>query len=230
MDNSGTISNSYATVNVESSGPFIGGLVGTNQGTILASYATGDVNGEDIYGGGAYIGGLAGHNENGGMIIASYATGSVDGASESGGLVGRNEGTIIANYATGSVTGTGDDIGGLVGASYENGMIIASYATGKVSGSGLTAHIGGLAGANSGTIADSYWDTQTSGQASSYGGIGKTTGELQHLTGYAGIYANWDIDIDGDGIVDNPWDFGASNQYPALQYAGLSVAAQRQAR
>ena len=230
LDNSGTISNSYATVNVEGSGPFIGGLVATNHGTIIASYATGDVNGEDIYGGGAYVGGLSGHNENGGMIIASYATGSVNGASESGGLIGRNEGTIIASYATGSVSGTGDDVGGLVGTSYENGAIIASYATGSVSGSGLTDYIGGLAGDNSGTIADSYWDTQASGQAGSYGGIGKTTSELQHPTGYTGIYANWNMDINGDGIVDNPWDFGGSNQYPALRYAGLSVATQRQAR
>ena len=226
-DNTGTISNSYATVNVNGRGPFIGGLVAANHGTIIASYTTGDVDGGDIYDGGLYVGGLAGQNENGGMIIASYATGSVNGASESGGLIGRNEGTIVASYATGSVTGTGDDIGGLVGRSYGNGLIIASYATGRVSGSGLTTYVGGLIGDNSGTIADSYWDTQTSGQAGSYGGIGQTTGELQSPTGYTGIYANWDMDIDGDGVVDDPWDFGASNQYPVLQYAGLSVAAQR---
>ena len=226
-DNSGTISNSYATVNVNGRGPFIGGLVAANHGTIIASYATGNVDGGDIYGGGPYVGGLAGQNENDGMIIASYATGSVNGASESGGLIGRNEGTIVASYATGSVTGTGDDIGGLVGRSYGNGLIIASYATGRVSGSGLTTYVGGLIGDNSGTVADSYWDTQTSGQAGSYGGIGQSTGELQSPTGYSGIYANWNIDIDGDGVVDDPWDFGAPDQYPVLKYAGLSVAAQR---
>ena len=226
-DNTGTISNSYATVNVSGRGPFIGGLVGSNTGTITASYTTGNVNGLDIYGGGLYVGGLAGQNENGGMIIASYATGSVNGANESGGLIGRNEGNIVASYATGSVTGTGDDIGGLVGRSYGNGLIVASYATGRVTGSGLTAYVGGLIGANSGTIADSYWDTQTSHQARSYGGIGQTTGELQSPTGYTGIYSNWNMDIDSDGAADDPWDFGAPNQYPAIKYAGLSVAEQR---
>ena len=226
-DNTGTISNSYATVNVSGRGPFIGGLVGSNEGTIIASYTTGSVSGRDIYGGGTYVGGLSGHNENGGTIIASYATGRVTGASESGGLIGRNEGTIVASYATGGVAGTGDGIGGLVGRSYGNGLILASYATGRVSGSGLTTYVGGLIGDNSGTIANSYWDTQTSGQAGSYGGLGQTTRELQSPIGYTGIYSDWDLDIDGDGVVDNPWDFGASNQYAVLRYAGHSVAAQR---
>ena len=125
------------------------------------------------------------------------------------------------------MTGTGDDIGGLVGCNYGNGLIIASYATGRVSGSSLTIYVGGLIGDDSGTVADGYWNTQTSGQAGSYDGIGPTTGELQSPTGYNGIYADWDIDIDGDGVVDDPWDFGASDQYPVLRYAGLSVTAQR---
>ena len=36
-------------------------------------------------------------------------------------------------------------------------------------------------------------------------------------TGYAGIYADWNLDLDGDSANDDPWDFGANDQYPALK-------------
>ena len=33
---------------------------------------------------------------------------------------------------------------------------------------------------------------------------------------YAGLYAAWNVDVDGDGAADAPWDFGTPAQYPAL--------------
>ena len=33
----------------------------------------------------------------------------------------------------------------------------------------------------------------------------KTTSELQSPTGYTGIYADWNVDLDGDGARDDPW-------------------------
>ena len=57
--------------------------------------------------------------------------------------------------------------------------------------------------------------------------MGKTTSELRSPTGYTGIYTDWNVDLDGDGAGDDPWDFGASSQYPALDYAGLCVSDQR---
>ena len=39
---------------------------------------------------------------------------------------------------------------------------------------------------------------------------------MQSPTGYTGIYASWNIDLDGDGNSDNPWVFGTSSQYPTL--------------
>ncbi len=62
------------------------------------------------------------------------------------------------------------------------------------------------------------WDTETSGQSTSAGGVGKTTSELQSPTGYSGIYANWNVDLDGDGTGDDPWDFGTSSEYPVIDY------------
>ena len=45
---------------------------------------------------------------------------------------------------------------------------------------------------------------------------------LQSPTGYEGIYASWNINIDsyasvGDTEVDDPWSFGTSSEYPTLK-------------
>ena len=217
----GTITASYAAGSV-SGDNYVGGLVGDNYfGTITTSYAAGSVSGD------YYVGGLAGRSYFR-TINASYAAGNVSGDYYVGGLVGHsNYGSISSSYATGSVSGSGDDIGGLVGRS-ESASIIASYAVGRVSTSGDTFYIGGLVGYDEGSeITASYWDTETSGQAGSYGGVGKTTAELQSPVGYTGIYAGWNLDLDRDDAADDPWEFGNSRQYPALQYGGLDVAAQR---
>ena len=212
----GIITNSYATGPVSGNGNAdVGGLVGDNNaGSIAASHATGAVSGR-----GDLFGGLAGRNS--GVIAASYATGNVsgNGYSRVGGLVGGNDpnGSITATYATGEVSGRGDFFGGLVGRN--SGSITSSYATGRVSGNGGTDGSGLLdRNYNEGVVSDSYWDTQTTGQGSSQGGIGKTTHELQSPIGYTGVYANWNVDLNGDGSADDPWDFGTSSQYPILKY------------
>ena len=239
-DASGTISDSYATGNVLGDRS-VGGLVGTSGSTIIASNATGNVDARGNYAGGlvgfAYTGssvsgsyatgavttngdaagGLAGSGLN---ISGSYAAGPVSGANDVGGLVGRGN-DITASYATGPVSGT-FRVGGLIGQA--RGETAYSYAVGRVLGSGA---VGGLIGDSSGTVTDSYWDTVTSGQSHSDGGTGKNTSELQAPTGYTGIYANWNVDVDGDTSPDDPWDFGTSSQYPALKYGGLDVSAQR---
>ena len=198
------IRDSYATVTVSADQSSAGGLVGSNGGTIIASYATGNVTGT------TQVGGLTGTSSspNTGKIIASYATGDVTGDSQVGGLVGRNGGR----------TGTG-----FIGA------INASYATGSVSSDGS---IGGLVGLNvrESTITGSYWDTQTSGQTAGVGSgdptgsQGRTTAQLQSPIGYTGIYSTWDGDLDNSDGDDNPatgvddlWDFGTGSQYPALK-------------
>lgn len=107
------------------------------------------------------------------------------------------------------------------------GAVTASYAAGRVAATGVAFYIGGLVGyGEGGNIAASYWDTQASGQAVSYGGVGKTTAELQSPAGYTGIYAEWDLDLDGDGTGDEPWDFGNSRQYPALRHGGVAAVGQ----
>ena len=180
---------------------WVGGLVGYNYGSVTNSYATGTVTGDSWV-----VGGLVG--ENNGRVTNSYAISSVAGREDIGGLVGSNGGGSITNsYATGAVTGTGDNVGGLVGFN-SSGRITNSYATGAVTGTGNYA--GGLVGLNNGDITNSYWDTQTSGLATSAGGEGKATAELQSPTMATGIYRNWET---------ANWDFGTSSQYPTIKYA-----------
>ncbi|MCY4059360.1 MAG: cadherin domain-containing protein, partial [Gammaproteobacteria bacterium] len=118
---------------------------------------------------------------------------------------------ITASYATGTVTGK-TYTGGLAG--YSSGSITASYARGAVTG---TTDTGGLVGENDGRVTASYWDTATSGQSSGDGGAGKTTSELQTPTGYTGIYATWNVNVDGVTGADDPWAFGTASQYPVLR-------------
>ena len=182
----------------------VGGLVGSNLGLITRSYVTGGVSG--VF----QVGGLVGDNE--GKIRTSYATGRVAGNEKAGGLAGGNDGEIHASYATGWVVGE-RWVGGLVGG--HDGKIHTSYATGRVVGKD---NVGGLVGfvPSDSPITASYWDTATSGWTSGSHGTGQTTTQLQTPTSYSGIYADWNVDLDGGGTTDDPWDFGTSSQYPAL--------------
>jgi hypothetical protein len=188
----GTISNSYFSGNVTGEW-YVGGLVGINFGTVNNCYATCDVTGS-----GYYVGGLVGLNW-GGNVSKCYSTGSATGTGCVGGLVGQNglvdesnsryAGTVGDSYSTASVTGeTG--VGGLVGGNYD-GVVSDSYSTGSVTGN---SSVGGLVGINwegTGTVNNSFWDTQTSGQSTSAGGTGKNTTEMQDIATFSGT--GWDI-------------------------------------
>ena len=169
------------------------------------------------------IGAIAGQL-NGGYIISSYVSGGSVTLSADlgfvGGLVGNNNtGNIWASYATASVITTGSlsiiRVGGLVG--QNEGTIQASYAAGTVSGTASALYIGGLVGQGSGTgtVINSYCDTEATGQTC--GSSGKTTSQLKTPTGYTGIYENWNIYL-GAGNLNPyyPWKFGTSRAYPTL--------------
>ena len=241
----GNITNSYATGGVTGQGDNFGGLAGVNSGVVAASYATGSVSANGF----ANVGGLVGVNETEGKIITSYATGGVSGQGDNfGGLAGVNSGVIAASYAAGNVSGEGfADVGGLVGDNQYTGVITAAYAVGSVSG--RADRHGGLIGLNQGVVTvcfstgevpqdggglierngddgavtNCYWDTETSGQTESAGGDAKTTAELQSPTGYAGPYADWNVDLDGDGSSDDPWKFGSATEYPVLNLGTLDI-------
>ncbi len=193
---------------VTSNSQTIGILAGTNRGTITASYVrggsvafTGSVN--------PTIGGLAGRIEQGGAITASYSTATVDAGSNdngrAGGLVGElRAGTITASFAAGNVTGTDAagsdtlDFGGLVGEIHDTATATSIITDSYCAVDGRpTACIGEANGAASAVPV-------------------QTESELQTPTGYTGIYENWNVDLDGDAIPDNPWYFGTTSAYPVI--------------
>ena len=201
-----------------------GALAGLNGGRVEASWSTGAVTGDSCVGGLVGVNGLWAPDGGtfrplAGFVTASWSSADATAEQWVGGLVGYNNGTVAAGYATGAVTATtaGSGAGGLVGRmGFGANRITASYATGAVSGPG--GAVGGLVGhamPHDGVTA-SYWDTETSGVTRGGGGAGRTTAALQEPTGYAGPYEAWDVDVDGDGVSDAPWDFGTPSAYPAL--------------
>ena len=163
---------------------WVGGLYGNaGYGSILKGcYVTGSVNGFST------IGGLCGSNGLTGLVSRCYtAVTAKSGGIFAGGLCGVNYGMIDACYAAGPVTGE-FFIGGFVGSNV-SGVISNCYATGLISGTG--SNISGFCGQNSGTIVDSFWDMETSGQLASNDGMGRTTAQMQTLSTFTD--AGWDF-------------------------------------
>jgi hypothetical protein len=210
------VSNSHSTGNVTGNS-FVGGLVGNNWGgTVNDSYSTGSVYGNAIdYITVSGVGVLVGVNY-GGTVSNSYSTGSATGNERIGGLVGVNtwDGTVSNSYSSANVTAW-SGVGGLVGIN-EEGTVSNSYSTGSVTGN---LSVGGLVGLNEDTVNDSFWDTVTSGQATSDGGTGKNTTEMQNIITFSG--AAWDIVEVGGSSDRNPayiWNIVDSTTYPFLSW------------
>jgi len=207
--NYGAIFNSSASGNISGKvapyvGPFFGGLVGYNKGTISFSEAstsialTGRASSGPIS-----AGALTGITE--GTVAESFATGSVSlneilESTLVGGLTGYNSGVLRNCYATGAVySGNEGQVGGLVGNAYAS--VEASYSTGNPSNFKGT-NVGGFVGwdGTGGGLSGNYWDTTTSGItnlsqgasniANDPGITGETTAQLQ-----AGLPSGFDPTI-----------------------------------
>src|SRR5205085_1460624 len=126
-------------------------------------------------------------NPTGGAILQSFASGPVTGGANStvAGLVADNSGGIDQAYASGPVSGgPGSTLGGLVAVNNANSAP------------------GGF-GAGSGTVTNSYWDTQGTGQTTSDGGTGQSTAQL-----ISGLPAGFDPSV---------WSVKSGQSYPFLQ-------------
>ncbi|MHC4440720.1 MAG: GLUG motif-containing protein, partial [Planctomycetota bacterium] len=203
-------------------GSFVGSLIGAFGGATLTNCYTegGRVNctpvGGRRSGSVRHLGGLVGYSC--GSITKCYATTSVSGGDNVGGLVGRSYGTISNCYAMGSVDGE-DTIGGLVG---QNGhpyfqydyldLISNCYSIGSVSG---IDNVGGLVGFNyQSDVTASFWDIETSGLTTSYGGEGKTTVEMQIARTF--LNAGWDFADEIENGTEDIWWILEGQDYPRL--------------
>ncbi|MCK4521865.1 MAG: hypothetical protein KAU20_04780, partial [Nanoarchaeota archaeon] len=180
----------------------IGGIAGCNYGLITNCHSAVTVSADNR------VGGIAGDNTNGGTITYCSSSGAINGVYRVGGLVGRNHnygsgGTIRNCYSTSAVGGNGkyDGVGGLIGSNYRS--ITNCYSTGLVSAGG---YVGGLIGRHfSGTYNDCFWDTETSGRATSAGGTGKNTTQMKQEA----TFLNWNF--------VTIWNITENVTYPFLQ-------------
>ncbi len=202
---SATVDRSHATSQVTGVN-FVGGLVGSNDGGVATSWASGSVTGSD-----RMIGGLVGLH--GGSIEESTATGDINApnAHRVGGLVGlaRWGSEIRDTYAKGDVVGE-DRVGGLIGfvagGENPNAIVRTSYSTGKPTGQTL---VGGLIGGGPGDVIDCYWDTESSDAPDSPKGTPLSTGEF----GDQDNFEEFDF--------DNVWEMSeGENPRPILRWEG----------
>jgi len=190
----------------------VGGLIGANTGDVLGCYNTGSTSripsvkqpgnstgngsgrmlrGVVSYDHISFSGGLVGLNA-GGHIRECYSSGIAAGEVGSvGGLVGGNVGggEIVNSYCTGSVKN--DDlynslVGGLVGYNDSQSNIFDCYFAGSIrlylEDPGIS-YVGGLVGANSGTVSKCMSMAMIGAVRSWYGGtlgglVGKNTGSV----------------------------------------------------
>jgi hypothetical protein len=178
------ITKCYARGVVVSGSTNIGGLIGLNTGRVTLCWSSGNVSGD------SYVGGLTGLTDDG-KLQECCSRADVLGNRNIGGLVGKtaDQSSEVMNcYATGTVEGD-RYVGGLVG-QVEQGRVYKCYSAGSVSGN---RDVGGLTGLVRvlGNVSRSYWDTQTSGQATSAGGTGQTTSQMKMMDTY--LSGGWDF-------------------------------------
>jgi hypothetical protein len=68
-----------------------------------------------------------------------------------------------------------------------------------------------------GSVSNSFWDIETSGQATSDGGTGKTTEEMQDIA----TFSAWDIVTVANPVTRNPsyiWNIVDDVIYPFLSW------------
>jgi len=140
------------SVNINSTGGFVGGIAGYNTGTIENSYVSGTVSGS------VNTGGIAGINSS--VIQSCYTTCNVTGSTNTGGIAGENRigSKVQYCYATGTVTGT-DFAGGIAGNNGSGSSVNHCVALNReVVATSATGAAGRIVGFNipGGTLAENY--------------------------------------------------------------------------
>jgi hypothetical protein len=231
---------------IEGNSSNVGGLFGYAESNVSIS----DSYNAGLVAGTSDVGGLVGRT-GGATLKGVFNTGNISGASDVGGLVGElgNSATMSSAFNTGTVTGSGSRIGGLVGRTYYIGALSASFNTGAVIGGTETGGLVGYYNGGSRRITNSYWATDTSGQASSGseleidGYVGLTLealkcaiaantnsdsgcvsvdGSAEGLAAALTLYKDWELKTyTNEAAAEVPyWVFDGANQLPGLSLQG----------
>ncbi len=154
------------------------------------------------------------------VISKCFSTGTVEGKGGAiGGLCGNNNNSSISNcYSTCNIkvlSGYFAGIcGGLIGCNNE-GSVSSCFSIGTVEGD---YNVGGLIGLNTGTVNNSFWDTQASDRSTSSGGTGKTTAQMKEFATF--FEAGWDYKDESDNGTSEIWNIGngRNNGYPYFNW------------
>ena len=210
-------------------GEDVGVIVGKSLGTVRNSYAVGRRNVNTFVEGTSNVGGLVGTMGSGASISTSYARIHVVASTDNaGGLIGTNAGGTCTNsYYSGDV----DSIGSV------QGLVVGAHGSGSYSGCvGDSSTDTTTANTNSaqwrqrqGSVIGSIFvdaDHPTTDAAGSGTAEGASVETYAGLASLSQIYASfgydyytynpapfdeWNIDVDGDRILDYPWYFGEGN-------------------
>lgn len=195
IDKGGIVKNvKLKDVNITGDGYFVGGVAGTNYGTIENCSVDGTLTNNRHY-----LGGVVGDNY--GSIIGCSSSGTITGTSpDVGGIGGQSVGgTIMACYSVANIKGMIHS-GGVLGQTNRETVVIACYhAKGNVTGE--QSRIGGVIGCNYGKVTACYWENNQ-GQ-----GIGDNQGSTTIET----------TKVDGTDVT---WQKAVAAMNTALQSAG----------
>lgn len=174
-DSRGNIDKCFNSGKITCTGNYIGGIVGNASAIDVSNcYNEGTVNGKKNY-----IGGIMGYNQNGCVVSNCKNIGSVIGSS-------------------------GQDIGGIVGNSYNGGVVKFSYNSGTVSGN---QYVGGIVGYN---FASSDYTTMI--QYCYNKGKVRGTYDAGGIVGYNLSYSSTSVpavyDCYNAGVVSGYWYIG----------------------
>ncbi|WP_300133124.1 fimbrillin family protein [uncultured Barnesiella sp.] len=196
IDKGGIVKNvKLKDVNITGDGYFVGGVAGTNYGTIENCSVDGTLTNNRHY-----LGGVVGNNY--GSIIGCSSSGTITGTSPNvGGIGGQSVGgTIMACYSVANIKGRSSS-GGVLGQTNRETVVIACYhAKGNVTGE-QSRMIGGVIGWNYGKVTACYWENNQ-GQ-----GIGDNQGSTTIET----------TKVDGTDVT---WQKAVAAMNTALQSAG----------
>ena len=201
---------------IGASADFTGGVIGDSRGNSLVEYSSANVSISGLHDVGALVGRTL-NNGSTSTVRYCYSKGTVTGTGGYiGGLAGQNNGTISNCFSEATVKGSGYKVGGLVGFQWY-GSIDKCYSKGSVTGS---SELGGLVGGTTGsTTTNSYWDTQTSGRATSVEGTAKTTAEMKLASTY--LAGGWNF-----VNTNNIWalNYNENSGYPFLRTQAYTPA------
>jgi hypothetical protein len=207
------------TVKITITGEYSGGIAGHNNGNII-EHCRANV---DITNSARHAGGITGRNGTNGNIRYCETSGIIRGnTTRVGGITGVSTAGPGVSNSSSSITilSTSAEVGGLIGNLLNS--VINCFSVGIVNGS--TSTTGGLIGLNTGTVTNSYYDTQTSGRSDTGKGLPRTTAQMKAGTADSFINPDGSVDLTQasanamfTGWLTTIWNFRTTNDYPILK-------------